>query len=653
MVADDDVEERKRKEKYVWLQFERIVKSQKYLSDWNFKKPMQEWRGVSTTEEGFVRYINLYDGNCEGSIPEEIGELVYLEHFTLKKNPNLVGPIPESMKHLTKLKTLELHLSELTGRIPDFIGLHLTNLQRLDLSFNKLSGRIPSSIKNLVHLKSVTFSNNQLEGPIPDCIGELKNLESFYCSDNKLTGLIPKSIGNLTNLRALYVSDNKLAGSVPESIKQLSKLTCLYIGGTNELSGNVFDDIQFSGRRYFPALKYCDVAKEGTLDVSKKSVSTTWEILTLVWALILGYIDIISDIVSAYVIYESGQRGIFAVQVVIFVLETLMVAGVGLQTGENMLEIFSSLTQTRFLVEAVRSWWGYRETTAFAVIKLIEVIVEACPSALLQLVVVLTSDEDLSSGNSLFLLFSVFISTVSVSTLLWNQYPAKDEFKDKLSPVLLFASHYAGMSFRLATFVAMFAAIGGYGFFLLVVSLLVRWMLVAGSGKSDTLLCNATSFTNACMLMICTAQYDDSLIGSHECGVDEDNDGALVGCQMLDVVDFVLAVVTLFEAKSDVHDSSKTFIAALGCTMWFFNIWFTYDRGSESKWLNGWAIARQETFVSKMKSSGVCGGICFTSEDDAQQNQQGQGDDEGNKKDAEPAIESSTSNPLSEASDKV
>ena len=247
--------------------------------------------------------IDLSDGGLSGSIPPEIGQLIYLENLNLSRN-QLIGSIPLEIGNLANLKYLYLDQNLLTGEIPAEIG-ELTNLKRLRLMNNQFSGDIPESICDLsnldynynyfgvnlgpylelegnqlcppyphcisdymgdqnisncwdceddgvVELWGVCYSidyttildlsNSGLSGIIPNEISNLIHLEELYLNDNQLTGGIPSGIGNLVNLKKLYLNDNGLAGGIPNEIGNLDSLKYLDLSN-NFLNGLIPSEI--------------------------------------------------------------------------------------------------------------------------------------------------------------------------------------------------------------------------------------------------------------------------------------------------------------------------------------------------------------------------------------------------------------------------
>jgi len=85
--------------------------------------------------------------------------------------------------------------------------LSRTDLESLDLSGNNLTGAPQAEIRHLQKLKYLDLSDNALTG-LPAELGQLKNLEVLDVSNNRLTGL-PLELGNLTQLRILDITGNQ------------------------------------------------------------------------------------------------------------------------------------------------------------------------------------------------------------------------------------------------------------------------------------------------------------------------------------------------------------------------------------------------------------------------------------------------------------
>ncbi|PSS07514.1 Protein TOO MANY MOUTHS like [Actinidia chinensis var. chinensis] len=207
-----------------------------------------------------LQTLVLRENGHVGPIPNELGNLTRLKVLDLHKN-NLNGSIPVSLNRLIGLRSLVLSANKLTGPIP---SLSFPVLNILDLNQNHLVGSIPSTLGSCQYLIKVDFSRNRLSGPIPDSINGLKNLILFDLSYNLLSGPFPKLLKTLNSLQALILkgnpmesttiptdvfdglkelmildlSDMNLHGPIPESLGHLTNLRILHLDG-NHLNGSI------------------------------------------------------------------------------------------------------------------------------------------------------------------------------------------------------------------------------------------------------------------------------------------------------------------------------------------------------------------------------------------------------------------------------
>ncbi|XP_031283626.1 probable LRR receptor-like serine/threonine-protein kinase At4g36180 [Pistacia vera] len=187
-----------------------------------------------------VRAIDLSNNNFSGEIPVELTNLGALRllnlshnHFTGRIPENIVGKIPLS----TQLQSLEA--SSFTGN--ELCGPPLTeNCTATILTSDHDSGggnddgEIPEELKNLGALTSLNLSHNHFTGRIPESTDVIESLKSIDFSGNKLSGKIPQSISNLSFLCSLNFSNNFI-GKVPLSTQlQSLEASCFT---DNELCG--------------------------------------------------------------------------------------------------------------------------------------------------------------------------------------------------------------------------------------------------------------------------------------------------------------------------------------------------------------------------------------------------------------------------------
>ena len=140
-------------------------------ANWGSDRPLDQWEGVTTDENGRVIYLWLQDFGLSGSIPSSLGRLTSLLALSLSYSQRLTGPIPSSLGDLVNLQVLGLQSSSLTGPIPSSLG-NLTDLIALALHGNDLTGSIPPSLANITKIEN----------------------DEFTLDDNRLTGLIPAEL---------------------------------------------------------------------------------------------------------------------------------------------------------------------------------------------------------------------------------------------------------------------------------------------------------------------------------------------------------------------------------------------------------------------------------------------------------------------------
>ena len=265
-------------------------------TNWLSDKPMREWHGVTTDDEGRVAEVILFRNQLTGEIPIELGNLSALTRLSLSRN-QLTGTIPTQLGGLSNLTRLFLYRNRLTGEIPTELG-NLSNLTLLLLNNNQLTGELPQSLTGLTMLGRLHFDTNAgLCAPTDEafqtwlqsvsfvsgdnCVAEdsaedraalveLYNatgganwtdntnwlsdepMRAWYgvttdddgrvarlsLSENQLTGEIPTELGNLSNLRTLILSSNQLTGEIPTELGNLSNLQRLNLHD-NQLTGEL------------------------------------------------------------------------------------------------------------------------------------------------------------------------------------------------------------------------------------------------------------------------------------------------------------------------------------------------------------------------------------------------------------------------------
>ncbi|MDE6778313.1 MAG: hypothetical protein K2J51_02400, partial [Alistipes sp.] len=115
--------------------------------NWCGDKPLDEWYGVQTDDEGHVISLSLCDNNLRGTLPGELVALSRLRRLDLSRNA-LSGTV----------------LNANDGTI-DYLHL-LSELESVDLSRNNFEGRLPAAWCDMPNLKFLDVSSNRLSGGI-------------------------------------------------------------------------------------------------------------------------------------------------------------------------------------------------------------------------------------------------------------------------------------------------------------------------------------------------------------------------------------------------------------------------------------------------------------------------------------------------------
>ncbi|TXG55518.1 hypothetical protein EZV62_020774 [Acer yangbiense] len=237
------------------------------VASWNLQETNSDccsWDGVKCNEEtGHVIRLDLSSSCLYGSInsTSTLFRLVHLQWLSLAYNDFNSSEIPATIKHLSRLKHLNLSSSHFSRQIPSEL-LDLSNLVSLDLSYNYypptnlelqnpglrslvekltnlkvlnlrrvyIASSVPHSLANLSSLTYLSLEECELQGEFPAQIFQLPNLSFLSLSFNEdLTGYIPSSLESGNSLTFVDIHSCNFSGTIPSSIGNLTKLIYLYV----------------------------------------------------------------------------------------------------------------------------------------------------------------------------------------------------------------------------------------------------------------------------------------------------------------------------------------------------------------------------------------------------------------------------------------
>ena len=230
--------------------------------------------------------MELHENQLRGAIPSELGRLSSLTKLTLRGN-HLRGCIPEEWREISldDLRSTELTVCVVLNPaevLPAALAAdraalaalyHATDgpnwttstnwlseappgewhgvttdvngrVAELRLHDNQLRGPIPPELELLANLNLLFLNGNALHGEIPPELGQLRFLRELRLAANQLQGPIPAEFGRLFDLQLLHLGENQMSGEIPPGLGDLEMLTYLLLGGGNQFTGCIPEDVR-------------------------------------------------------------------------------------------------------------------------------------------------------------------------------------------------------------------------------------------------------------------------------------------------------------------------------------------------------------------------------------------------------------------------
>jgi Leucine-rich repeat (LRR) protein len=183
-----------------------------------------------------LKKLYLRNNKSLEALPPDLNKLTGLETIKLMDQPNLTVPaevfsskllkrfeilrckrieFPNSMRHLQKLKRLQLQIFRSCSNVPGDFG-DMTNLKKLSIGEGPVSSFPAASIGNLVNLEELDLAGLDLHS-LPREIGGMVNLQKLTLERCVNLQSVPSTFDKLTNLESLVINTEwiELVNSLP------------------------------------------------------------------------------------------------------------------------------------------------------------------------------------------------------------------------------------------------------------------------------------------------------------------------------------------------------------------------------------------------------------------------------------------------------
>ncbi|TVU26296.1 hypothetical protein EJB05_28835, partial [Eragrostis curvula] len=163
----------------------------------------------------------------------------FLQHLTGLETLGIchcdLTELPESMRGLTSLRSLDISMCRALGVLPEWFG-ELRSLKSLEVKWCRRMSSLPQSIEHLTSLEILNIAGWVNLKQLPEAIQHLTSLQKLHLGGFRALIVLPEWIGQLSALRWLRIYNCPALQSLPSSIRRLTALQRLVIRRCPELA---------------------------------------------------------------------------------------------------------------------------------------------------------------------------------------------------------------------------------------------------------------------------------------------------------------------------------------------------------------------------------------------------------------------------------
>jgi hypothetical protein len=310
-------------------------------------------------------------------------------------------------------------------------------------------------------LEVLSLTQMDLKGSLPDSWQNLKNIKELVLSDNKFHGPMPESVlRKMPLLCTLNLSNNKFTGEVPKWLNDCSQL--------------IHCDIrynEFSGR--CPVLVKYRLLADNNPDLVLPFLNTYFDHFLFILYIVLGYADLISDILAIIEIHAQHRMGLVILNICVLGFKVL----VDVIYSEAWSERVQTLLQINIITESFHIWTNNIPAIALSRSKHIDAICRSIPSMLIQLYALLTAWESLGNRGVTTLIISICLGLGSSSMTFGTLQPTRGSiFYD--GNWLLWCCYYnVALMTKIVSYTMLFTSVKAFGFVVMGVEWIVRFYI--------------------------------------------------------------------------------------------------------------------------------------------------------------------------------